>query len=42
MLVQALKTTLFSEGAKPSTDKAVFEEARVTSMRPPKTSSTTF
>src|SRR5277367_3350478 len=29
MLVQALKAALFSEGAKPATDRAVFEEARV-------------
>ncbi len=28
MLVRALRAALFSEGAKPSTDKAVFEEAR--------------
>jgi CRISPR system Cascade subunit CasA len=28
MLIQALKAALFSEGAKPATDKAVFEEAR--------------
>ena len=28
MLVQALKAALFSEGAKPATDRAVFEEAR--------------
>jgi CRISPR system Cascade subunit CasA len=31
MLVQALKAALFSEGAKPATDIAVFEEARAAS-----------
>jgi CRISPR system Cascade subunit CasA len=31
MLVQALKAALFSEGAKPATDRAVFEEARAAS-----------